>query len=362
MPAAQFADLLKRKDVVSLEDRYLLVRQLQVLQKAGVPLLASLNALEAQVPSGALQRTLKAISQDLLNGYTLSQAFARYPHSFDPMFIGLIKIGEAGGLLDAVLTRLADLCAWELELRSTIRQALQYPAIVLLTLAGALSIMVAFVLPRFEQLFSSFHTKLPIQTRVILALSHVMTHYGWLAGGAVVIGALAVWGYRRTERGRVWWDHALLRLPVLGPVVLQLGMSRMARAVSALSGSGVPMLETLALAGQSVNNRYIQEGLGGVVDRVKGGEALASALKSEHLFPAIVIQMVATGEEAGHLDELMRHVSDYYDQQVTYLLKKLLTYVEPALLILMGLGVLVMASAVLVPMWDLVKLFKHTGG
>ena len=362
MPAAQFAEFLKRKDIVSLEDRYLLVRQLQVLQKAGVPLLASLNALEAQVPSGVLQRTLKAISQDLLNGCTLSQAFARYPHSFDPIFIGLIKIGEAGGLLDEVLKRLADLCAGELELRSTIRQALQYPAIVLLTLAGALSIMVAFVLPRFAQLFGSFHLKLPIQTRIVLALSALLIHYGWLLALGLLGGIAALWAYIRTDPGRLWWDRTLLRLPVLGPVILQLGMSRMARAVSALSGSGVPMLETLALAAQSVNNRYIQEGLGRVVDRVKGGEALASALKAEHLFPAIVIQMVATGEEAGHLDELMRHVSDYYDQQVTYLLKKLLTYVEPALLILMGVGVLIMASSVLVPMWDLVKVFKQTGG
>jgi len=347
---------------VSPEDRYLLVRQLHVLQKAGVPLLSSLHALEAQLPSGALKRTLRTIAQDLLNGSTLSQAFARYPHSFDPIFLGMIKIGEAGGLLDEMLKRLAQLFEWELELKAKITQALQYPLIVLSTLVVALSIMVAFVLPRFAQFFGSLHIPLPFQTQLILAVSRLLTTYGWLIGLGLLGGAVAFWRYVRTERGRLWWHKWLLRLPILGPLFMQLGMSRFARTVSVLSASGVPMLETLALAGESVNNRYIQHGLGNVHDRVKGGEALAKALSQDSLFPPIVIQMVATGEETGRMDELLQSVSDYYDQQATYLLRKLITYVEPALLIIVGCGVLLMATAVLVPMWDLVKLFKQTGG
>jgi MSHA biogenesis protein MshG len=218
-----------------------------------------------------------------------------------------------------------------------------------------------FVLPRFTAFFASLRIELPFQTRLVLAASHMMIHYGWLIALVLIGGGMACWRYVHTEQGRLRWDRELLRLPVLGKVFLHLGMSRFARTVSALTGSGIPVLETLALAGQSVNNEYIQQGLVRVSERVKGGEALSTALKTDHLFPPIVIQMVATGEETGRMDELLHSVSDYYDQQVTYLVWKLLTYVEPALLLVVGGGVLLMATSILVPMWDLVKLFKQGG-
>jgi len=345
---------------VKAEDRYLLVRQLYVLHRAGVPLLSSLSALEAQVPAGVLKRTLRVMSQDLLGGSTLSQAFAHHPRSFDPLFIGLIKTGEAGGLLEEVLKRVADLTEWELELNAKIKQALQYPAIVLATLLAALSIMVVFVLPRFAQFFGSLAIPLPIQTRLVLAFTWLITHYGWLLGLGLVGGIVAWYSALQTDRGRLWWHTRLLRLPIFGPLFLQLGMSRFARTVSVLNASGLPMLETLALAGQTINNSYIQSGLTKVAERVRSGQTLAKALSVDGLFPPIVIQMVGTGEETGRIDELLQHVADYYDQQATFLIRKLMTYLEPALLILVGCGVLLMATAVLIPMWDLVKVFQTT--
>jgi MSHA biogenesis protein MshG len=361
-PLQMLSALRRHPTKLSLEDRYWLSRQLHVLHKAGVPLLSSLRALEEQLPAGALKQSVRLISQDLLQGHTLSQAFARRPESFDQTFVGMIQVGEAGGLLEEILKRLAELFEWEQELRSKVKQALQYPAIVLLTLAVALSIMLTFVLPRFAQFFGTLKVQLPLQTRLVLAASKLLLTYGWVLGVGLVVGAVVFWRYIRTEPGRLWWHKTLLRLPILGPLFLQLGMSRFTRTTSALSASGMPILETLALAGESVNNRYIQQGLEKVRDRVKGGEALASALKTDGLFPPVVVQMVATGEETGQMDELLRSVSDYYDQQATYLLRKLITYVEPALLIIVGLGVLLMASSVLVPMWDLVKVLKQTGG
>lgn len=347
------------RGAVTLEERYLLARQLHVLQKSGVPILSSLKALETQLPSASLKRILREMHQDLLEGRTLSQALARHPKAFGPVELGLIRVGEAGGLLDDTLLQLAQLLEWEMEMRNQLKQAFQYPVIVLGTLAFAMTVMVVFVLPRFARMFQSLHIELPLQTRLLMALSYVISHFGWLIA-LVLAGAAAGWLlYLRTSAGRLRWHRWKLRLPLLGPVCVELAMSRFARVIAALNRGGVPILETLALAGQSVNNRYVQQVIGNVRNRVKGGDNLANALRREPLFPPVVVQMVATGEEAGRLDELLQSVSDYYDQQVSYFVKKLVTYLEPALLIVVGIGVLVMATAVLVPMWDLVKVFKR---
>ncbi len=344
---------------VPLEETYLLTRQLHVLQKSGVPLLSSLQALQTQLPSGALKRILRDVHHDLLEGRTFSQALGRHPRAFSPVFLGLIRVGEAGGLLDEVLKQLTQLFEWEIELRHQLKQALQYPMIVLVTLSTALVIMATFVLPQFATMFRSFKIQLPFQTRLLIGVSHLLSHYGWLLALLVIGAAVGWWLCLRTDAGRLRWHTWKLRLPVLGPVFLQLSMSRFARVTAALNHSGVPILETLALASDSVHNRRVRASLQAVQERVRGGEPLAGAMNAQPLFPAVVVQMVATGEETGKLDELLLSVSEYYDQQVSYAVKKLLTYVEPALLVVVGLGVLFMATAVFVPMWDLVKVFKQ---
>ncbi len=344
---------------VSLEESYLLTRQLHVLQKAGVPLLSSLAALETQLPSGTLQHILHDVRQDLLEGRTFSQALARQPHAFSPIFLALIRVGEAGGLLDEVLKQLTQLFEWEIDLRQRLMQALQYPLIVCGVLAVAVTLMVTFVLPRFGQMFQSFRIELPLQTRLLIGVSHLLSHYGALIGFTLLAAGIGWWSYLRTERGRLRWHTWKLRLPILGPVFLQLAMSRFARVTSVLNQSGVPILETLALASESVNNRAIRARLEAARERIQSGESLAAAMRGQPVFPPIVVQMVATGEETGRLDELLRSVSEYYDQQVAYSVKRLITYIEPILLIVVGLGVLLMATAVLVPMWDLVKVFKQ---
>lgn len=346
---------------VSLADRYLFMRQLHVLQKAGVPLLSSLGALEAQLPAGALKHTIQAISRDLLNGSGLSQAFARHPRSFPPLVISLLRIGEAGGLLEQMLKRLAELCEWEMELQSRLKQALFYPLIVLGVLAVGVLLMVTVVLPQFVHLFASWQLSLPWPTRLLLGASVVVTRFGWLFALLGLSGVFALAAWLRTEAGRLRWHTLQLRLPLVGPLFVQLAMARFARAMAALTASGVPVLETLALSGESVNNSYIQRALCAVQERVKGGARLAQALGEDGLFPPAVLQMVATGEETGHMDELLQSVADYYDQQAAYLLRTLVTAIEPALLIVVGVGVLVMASAVLLPWWDLVKVFKSGG-
>jgi len=344
---------------VSLEEAYLLTRQLHVLQKAGVPLLSSLDALQTQLPAGSLKRILREVHRDLLEGRTFSQALGRYPKAFSPVFLGLIRVGEAGGLLDEVLKQLTQLFEWEIELRQRMQQALQYPLIVLATLSIALVIMATFVLPQFAAMFQSFRIPLPFQTRLLIGLSHLLSHSGWLLALLLAAAAAAWWGYLRTDAGRLRWHRWKIHLPVVGQVFLQLSMSRMARITAMLNHSGVPILETLALASESVNNRYVRKALQAVQERVRAGEPLASAMKAQPLFPVVVVQMVATGEETGKLDELLLSVSEYYDQQAAYAVKKLITYVEPALLVVVGLGVLLMATAVFVPMWDLVKVFKQ---
>jgi MSHA biogenesis protein MshG len=338
---------------VTLDECYLLTRQLYVLQKAGVPLLSSLQALQTQLPSGALKRILLEVHQDLLEGRTFSQSLGRHPRVFNPVFLGLIRVGEAGGLMENVLNQLAKLFEWEIELRHRLKEALQYPIIVLCTLSVAVTIMVIFVLPRFAQMFQSFRIPLPIQTRALIAISNLITRYGSLMALIAIGAGAGWWWYIHTDAGRLRWHTWKLHLPILGQVLLQLAMSRFARVTAILNSSGVSILETLALAGESVNNQYVKQRLETVLRRVKEGESLAGALNAEPLFPAIVVQMAKTGEDTGRVNELLESISEYYDQQVSYTVKRLITYIEPLLLVVVGLGVLLMATAVFVPMWDM---------
>jgi len=351
----------RRGSRVTLQACFLLTRQLAVLQKAGVPLLSSLSALQEQLPEGALKPILEAIHEDLLEGRTLSQALAKHPRAFSPIYVGMVRVGESGGILEEVLRELAALLSWEIDLRARLAQAIRYPLIVLGTLSVAMAIMVAFVIPRFAEMFKSFQVSLPFQTRLLVGLSELVTRYGWLIAIVAALAALAWWRYLSTERGRLRWHTWKLRLPLLGPVVLQMAMSRVSRTIAALNGSGLPILETLALAGQGVNNRYVRAKLEQVRQQVQGGETLSKALKQHPVFPPIVVQMVATGEETGRMDELLASVSEYYDQQLDYLVRRLIAYIEPIMLIVVGLGILLMATAVLVPWWDMVKLFKVGG-
>ncbi len=344
---------------VGLEECYLLTRQLSVLQRVGVPLLSSLEALQAQLPpSGPASAMLRDVRQDLLAGKAFSQALQRHPGVFGPVFIGLIRVGEAGGLLEEVLRQLAQLLEWEIELRNRIRAALQYPVVVLGVLTLAVTIVLVFVVPRFENLFRSFEVPLPLPTRLLLGVSWCVSHYGWAMGLAAAGLGVGVWRFLRTAAGRFWWHRWQLRLPVVGPLFLQLALSRFARLVAALNHSGVPMVETLALAGESVNNTYVQQRIARVCDRVKGGESLAEALGVDRLFPPVLVQMVASGEATGRVDELLQGLSEYYDQQFDYAVRRLILLIEPALLIVVGVGVLLMAMGVLLPMWSLVRVVR----
>ncbi|PIQ83221.1 MAG: hypothetical protein COV75_08805 [Candidatus Omnitrophica bacterium CG11_big_fil_rev_8_21_14_0_20_63_9] len=352
---------LTHRSALSLEDRFLFTQQLHVLQHAGVPLLSSLEALRRQMPSSALQEILETVHHDLLEGRSFSQALARHNGMFGPVYVGMVRVGEAGGLLDDTLKHLAELLEWELDVRRRIRDAVQYPLVVLSTLAVALLLMAVFVLPRFAEMFRSFRIELPLQTRLLIGLSELLSRYGvWMTLLVIAAGTgCALW--MRTDAARQRWHAWLLRVPIAGSMVLQLAMSRVARVVALLHRGGMPMLETLALAAHSVSNRAVRSALDTVRRRVASGSALAAAMRSEPLFPPVVVQMVASGEEAGRLDELLHSISAYYDQQVTYRVRRLTTSLEPLLLIVVGLGVLLMASAVFVPMWDLVQLFKHSG-
>lgn len=361
-PASLFSRIIRHgHGAVAPEDTYLFTRQLHVLQKAGVPLLSGLQALQAQLPSGRLRRVLGDVHHDLLDGKTFSQALGRHPAVFNPVFLSLIRVGESGGLLEDTLQQLAQLFEWEIEVRNRLQQALQYPLIVLSFLCGALTLMAIFVLPRFAEMYRSFKITLPLATRLLIWLSSFLTHWGWLAALLMVIAGAGLWSYVRTGRGRLQWDTWMIRVPVVGPIVLQLSMSRMARVTAALNHSGVSILETLALAGESVNNTYVRARMHLVRERVQRGVPLASAMKDDAVFPPVVVQMVATGEETGRLDELLRSVSDYYDQQVAYTVKRLITYLEPLILGVVAVGVVVMAVAVYVPMWDLAQIFQHQG-
>jgi MSHA biogenesis protein MshG len=211
-------------------------------------------------------------------------------------------------------------------------------------------------------MFKSFRIELPLQTRLLIGLSHILSRYGWLIVLALAGLVFVWWLYLRTDGGRLFWHTRKLRLPIVGTIILQLAMARLARITAALHHSGLPILETLALVGDSMSNRVFQVMLRRVRERVKDGVSLTQAMSQEPLVPPVVIQMVATGEETGRLSDLLRSIAEYYEQQAGYVLRRLMVSLEPILLLVVGLGVLLLATAVFVPMWEMVKLFKQGGG
>ena len=262
-------------------------------------------------------------------------------------------------MLDDVLTRLAALMEHEQETRMRVQQAIRYPLLVIAVISIAFPVLVMFVIPKFSALFARFHTELPLPTKILLGAHFIISRYWPVVIAAMVI--LAFW-FRRfieTKSGRYAWDSVKLRIPVLGQILLKISLSRFSRITALLSASGIPIINTLEIARDSLSNRVMADSIDNIIQGIGEGRGIAEPMKISGLFPGIVIQMVKIGEETGKLNELLLKVSDYYDSQVDYAVKNLTVLIEPALIFTLGIMVLTMALAIFMPMWNLISVFSH---
>ena len=312
-------------------------RQLATMITSGMSILRSLYVLEEQTENKFLRETIVAVRKDVEAGLSLSDAMARHPKVFSPLFVAMTQAGEAGGVLEDSLLRVADQLEKDASLRRQIKSAMIYPALVITFAIGVMLALVAFLVPVFEGVFKQFGGELPAITKVSVGMSHVVTKYWWLLGiltAAVVIGFLK---WKKTSWGRPQWDRFRLRVPLkIGTIVQQVAVARWSRTLAALTGAGVPLLLALEITGRTGGNVTIEEAMNGVITSVKRGGTIAAPLAKAPIFPTMVTHMVGVGEETGALDDMLDKIADFYEDQVEASVKALTSILEPVMIILIG--------------------------
>lgn len=344
---------------ITLEELNIFTRQILTLQKAGIPLLSSLDVLEKQTKNKYFKDVIKEMRAHIESGGALSDAMAKYPKIFSELYVNMVKSGEASGLLDEILARLAEFGEKDIDTRSKIKAATRYPLITLVALFVAFIIVVTFVIPRFSSIFSQFKTALPLPTRILLGLSFIMQSYWYIILIAAGLLAFLSFKYINTKNGRLRWDSLKLKLPIFGPLVYMFTMSRFSLVMSILIRSGLPILQVLDMVSRAVGNAAISRVVDNIVISVREGKGISEPMEISGIFPPIVVQMVAVGEDTGKVDELLMKVSEYYDQQSDYSIKNLTTMIEPVFVLILGGMVLMMALAIFLPMWNLITIFRR---
>ncbi len=344
---------------VSQEELIVFTRQLSTLQRAGVAILVSLDSISEQVNNPYFKKIIEGITNDIESGKSFSDALSKFPSIFSNIYINMIRSGEAAGMLDDVLDKLANLLEYEQDIKMKVKQAIRYPMLVMITLSIAFPVLVLFVVPKFSALFARFNTELPLPTRILIGLHFLLSHYWYLIILAIAILVIAFRKFIHTPSGRYAWDSVKLKAPVFGQLLSKITLSRFSRMTSLLSSSGIPILNTLEIVKGSVGNMVIADSINNIIEGIGQGKGIAEPMKLSGLFPGIVVQMVKIGEETGRMNELLLNVADYYDSQVDYTVKNLTVLIEPILIFVLGIMVLIMALGIFMPMWNLISVFKH---
>ncbi len=337
-------------------------RQFVTLHRAGLPMLSAIGALQAQTKSKPLAQALDAIRKDLMGGTALSAAMAKFPRIFSELYVNSIWAGETGGVLEEILDRLVMLLEHERKLRNDVGSAMRYPIILMVGFVIAGIVLAAFVLPKFTMLLTNVGGKMPLPTQILITITDFMSQYWYVV--FLLMAGLAVLFYLfiRTGAGRLWWDHLKLKLPIFGPISYKLVISRFARMFETLDRTGLPILRSLSLVGKTVGNVYMAGAIDKIAESVRRGRGLAAPMREVGVFPPMVIQMVATGEESGALDDMLKQVSDYYDGEVEYMVKNLTGMIEPIMILVMGVGAIFLIIAILMPYMSILSSFGAGGG
>jgi type IV pilus assembly protein PilC len=312
-------------------------RQLATMITSGMSILRALYVLEWQTENKFLKETIVAVRKDVEAGLSLSDSLARHPKVFNPLFVAMTQAGEAGGVLEDALLRVADQLEKDASLRRQIKSAMVYPILVIVFAVGVMMALVAFLVPVFEGVFKQFGGELPSITKVSVFLSHAVTGYWWLifllTGGT--IAAFLKW--KKSSWGRPQWDHFRLRIPMkIGTIVQQVAVARWSRTLSSLTSAGVPLLLALDITGRTGGNVAVEEAMEGVIASVKRGGTIAAPLAQAPIFPVMVTHMVGVGEETGALDTMLEKVAEFYEDQVEASVKALTSILEPIMIIFIG--------------------------
>lgn len=324
-------------DSVKASELAVFSRQLSTMISSGMSILRSLYVLEEQTDSKFLRETIVAVRKDVEAGLSLSDAMARHPKVFSPLFVAMTEAGEMGGVLESALMRVADQLEKDASLRRQIRSAMVYPTLVIVFAVGVMLALVAFLVPVFEGVFKQFGGELPSITKVSVLLSHAVIGYWWLLFGATAALVVAFLKWKSSSWGRPQWDRFRLRVPMkIGTIVQQVAVARWSRTLASLTSAGVPLLQALEITGRTGGNVAVEEAMDGVIASVKRGGTIAAPLAQAPIFPSMVTHMVGVGEETGALDSMLDKVAEFYEDQVEASVKALTSILEPLMIIVIG--------------------------
>jgi type IV pilus assembly protein PilC len=347
-----------RPGKVKLKQIAIFCRQFATMVNSGLPILRALSILGDQTEEKELQKVLVEVRAEIEQGSSLSNAMAKHPKAFNNLFISMVKAGETGGVLDDVLLKLADTIEQEVELRRQIKSAMTYPVVVLVMVLGIMAAMLLFIVPQFESIYADLGSKLPLPTQVLLTASKIVRSYWWLAIFGVPIFRFAFRKYKNTDKGRARVDALKIRVPVFGPLFHKVALARFAATGGMLLRAGVPILQALDIVKETVNNRVIATAVEDVKTSVREGESIAKPLGKHKVFPPMVVQMLAVGEETGAVDTMLDKISEFYNSEVKATVEALTSLIEPLLIGVIGGCVGAAVVALYMPMFNIINLIK----
>jgi len=341
---------------IELVDLIQFSRQMYNLMKAGVPILSALHGLSVNSRNRTLGKTLTGVIENLEAGRDLSSSLSQYPDVFSVFYVSLVRVGETSGRLDEVFQQLAGYLDREFKTRKKVKSALRYPTFVISAIVAAITVINIFVIPQFAQIFESLGGQLPLPTRILVGMSDATVNH-WellLIGGALLVTGVRF--YVNSEIGRYKWHKLQLRLPLVGKVLYKATLARFTRLFALVLNAGVPIVTSLSVVGRALNNEFIEERVLSMRDGIERGESVSHTATGVGIFDPLVLQMLEVGEQSGTTDELLKDISDYYDDEVDYAIEKLSASIEPTLTIALACLVALLAAGIFLPMWDLYKV------
>ena len=341
---------------VTTKDLAIFTRQFATMISAGLPLVQCLDVLAKQASKPAFGRVIGDVTREVEAGSTLADALGKHKSVFDDLFRNMVAAGEAGGVLDEILLRLATYIEKNDALQRKVKGAMVYPAVVMTVCLGAGAFMLIFIIPTFAKMFTDFGGDLPLPTKIVMILSEGLQKLWWVIAGAIVGAVALLKRYYATENGHRTIDAAMLRMPVLGDVLLKSAVARFTRTLGTLIASGVPILAGLEITARTAGNRIISEAIMTARVSIREGETVSAPLKTSGVFPPMVVQMISVGEETGALDEMLNKIAAFYDDEVNTAVDTLTSIIEPIMIVVMGLVVGGMVVAMYMPMFKLISV------
>ena len=343
---------------VKSQDLVVFTRQLATMMDAGLPLVQSLTALEEQTDSKTFKPVLRNITERVEQGQSFSEALGEHPRVFTRLYVSMVEAGETGGLIAEILDRLASYLESTARLKKKVKSAMTYPVIVCFIATAIALFLIIKVIPIFAGIYKDFNAQLPAPTQILINISDIIRTYFLLSLAAVAAAIFGFFRLKRTKRGAAIWDRTKLRVPVFGKLIHKIAISRFARTFAALLRSGVPILETLRIVGQSAGNTVVEKAVEQTAASIERGDNLALAMRQHSVFPPMLVKMVSAGEQTGKVDVMLEKISDFYDEEIEATLAGLTSLIEPLLIVFLGVVVGSIVVCMFLPIFKLNQIVQ----